>query len=89
MIDGLIEPDVWNDGTEAQWRIDALCAQTDPEIFFPNKGGSTREAKSVCARCPVAQECLEYAVATDQRYGVWGGKGRRALNRLRKMRGSE
>ena len=39
--------------TNEQWQERALCAQTDPEAFFPEKGGSTREAKKICQRCPV------------------------------------
>ncbi|QRN80660.1 MAG: WhiB family transcriptional regulator, partial [Nocardiopsis sp. BM-2018] len=41
------------------WQERALCAQTDPEAFFPEKGGSTREAKKVCQSCEVRAECLE------------------------------
>ena len=44
------------------WQERALCAQTDPEAFFPEKGGSTREAKKVCLSCDVRGECLEYAL---------------------------
>ena len=44
------------------WQERALCAQTDPEAFFPEKGGSTREAKRVCLSCEVRGECLEYAL---------------------------
>ena len=44
------------------WQERALCAQTDPEAFFPEKGGSTREAKKVCLSCDVRSECLEYAL---------------------------
>ena len=55
------------------WHERALCAQTDPEAFFPEKGGSTREAKRVCASCDVKAECLEYALANDERFGIWGG----------------
>ena len=47
---------------ELSWQERALCAQTDPEAFFPEKGGSTREAKRVCLSCEVRQECLEYAL---------------------------
>jgi len=63
--------------TAQPWAIDALCAQTDPEIFFPEKGGSTREAKQVCAACFVAAECLDYALTTGERFGIWGGLSER------------
>ena len=47
------------------WWFEGLCAQTDPELFFPEKGGSVREAKRVCAACPVRAQCLEHALAHD------------------------
>ncbi len=58
---------------EAGWQDRALCAQTDPEAFFPEKGGSTREAKKVCLTCDVRQECLEAALDNVVRLGIWGG----------------
>jgi len=70
------------DAGDLNWRDAALCAQADPETFFPEKGGSTRPAKQVCARCPVKAECLEYALATDQGFGVWGGMSERERRRL-------
>ena len=51
-----------SDAEELGWHERALCAQTDPEAFFPEKGGSTREAKRVCMACEVRAECLEYAL---------------------------
>lgn len=66
------------------WIDRALCAQTDPNAFFPEKGGSTREAKSVCQQCDVRSECLEYALGNEERFGVWGGlteRERRILKR--------
>jgi len=68
----------------AAWQASALCAQTDPEAFFPEKGGSTREAKSVCKVCEVKQECLEYALAHDERYGIWGGLSERERRKLKR-----
>jgi len=59
----------------------ALCAQTDPEMFFPEKRSSTREAKVVCSRCEVRQKCLTYALAAGERYGVWGGLSERERRR--------
>ena len=66
------------------WQERALCAQTDPEAFFPEKGGSTREAKKVCLNCEVRQECLEYALANDARFGIWGGLSERERRKLKK-----
>lgn len=69
------------------WQQSALCAQTDPEAFFPEKGGSTREAKSVCTSCEVRSECLEYALLNDERFGIWGGLSERERRRLRRTAG--
>lgn len=66
------------------WQERALCAQTDPEAFFPEKGGSTREAKKVCTGCEVRAECLEYALANDERFGIWGGLSERERRKLRR-----
>lgn len=74
----------WDDEGELGWQTDALCAQTDPEAFFPEKGGSTRDAKKVCGACNVRAECLEYALANDERFGIWGGLSERERRRLRK-----
>jgi len=64
------------------WAEDALCSETDPEIFVPEKGGSTREGKAVCAECVVRAECLGYALDTGQRFGIWGGLSERERRRL-------
>jgi WhiB family redox-sensing transcriptional regulator len=73
-----------DDDGELSWQADALCAQTDPEAFFPEKGGSTRDAKKVCGSCMVKSECLEYALENDERFGIWGGLSERERRRLRK-----
>lgn len=68
------------------WRDDALCAQVDTDAFFPGKGGSPRVAKTICGRCPVRAECLEFAIEMDITEGVWGGlsgKQRRPLRTAR------
>ena len=70
---------------EAGWQERALCAQTDPEAFFPEKGGSTREAKRVCLSCEVRAECLEYALENDERFGIWGGLSERERRRVKKQ----
>ena len=69
------------------WQDQALCAQTDPEAFFPEKGGSTREAKRICVGCEVKQECLEYALMQDERFGIWGGLSERERRRLKRKAG--
>ncbi|SEH90854.1 transcription factor WhiB [Mycolicibacterium rutilum] len=66
------------------WQERALCAQTDPEAFFPEKGGSTREAKRICQGCEVRDACLEYALAHDERFGIWGGLSERERRRLKR-----
>lgn len=66
------------------WMRDALCAEVDPEAFFPDKGGSTREAKRICVSCEVREQCLEYALSRDERYGIWGGLSERERRRIRR-----
>ncbi|GAA4712408.1 hypothetical protein GCM10023215_63920 [Pseudonocardia yuanmonensis] len=84
LIDTLVDG---QDDGEQDWQERALCAQTDPEAFFPEKGGSTREAKRICAGCEVRAECLEYALAQDERFGIWGGLSERERRRLRRAAG--
>ena len=74
-------------GDESDWHERALCAQTDPEAFFPEKGGSTREAKKICTGCEVKSECLSYALANDERFGIWGGLSERERRRLKRSVG--
>lgn len=72
---------------EIEWQESALCRQTDPEAFFPEKGASTREAKLVCSRCDVRGECLKYALDHDERFGVWGGMSERERRKLKRREG--
>jgi WhiB family transcriptional regulator, redox-sensing transcriptional regulator len=73
------------------WRASAACRSCDPELFFPigNAGPAlvqVQRAKAVCARCPVRQRCLAFALDTQQEYGIWGGcdeDERRVLYRRR------
>jgi WhiB family redox-sensing transcriptional regulator len=80
------------------WRFRAVCKDEDPELFFPigNSGPAVlqiAEAKAVCRRCPVMEQCAQWALETGQDAGVWGGldeddrrrmKRRAARNRARK-----
>jgi WhiB family redox-sensing transcriptional regulator len=71
------------------WQARGRCAETDPEAFFPEKGGSTLNAKRVCRGCEVRAECLDYALATDQRFGIWGGMSERERRRLKRGQARE
>lgn len=77
---------------ENDWRPRAACRGLDPDTFFVSDDVENRAerrereaaAKAVCARCPVVEECLAYALAAGERYGIWGGLNadeRRALKR--------
>jgi WhiB family redox-sensing transcriptional regulator len=70
---------------EASWRVNAACKGAT-DVFFPERGGDHRRAQMVCASCPVSAECLEFALNTGQKEGVWAGLGVRQLRRLRRER---
>ena len=84
-VDGLDLNDIFGLPEEQSWQERSLCAQTDPEAFFPEKGGSTREAKKICTGCEVKAECLEYALGHDERFGIWGGLSERERRRLKRL----
>ncbi len=68
------------------WRSLARCAEVDPDLFFPEIGGSVTAPKMVCRGCEVRAECLDYALEHDMQFGVWGGLSvteREALQRGR------
>jgi len=89
-VSSILQLDVILDDDSAEvgdWQDRALCAQTDPEAFFPEKGGSTREAKRICGTCEVRSECLDYALHNDERFGIWGGLSERERRRLKRRAG--
>lgn len=66
------------------WMEDAECRGLNPKMFFPERGELvSEEARAVCGECPVQRECLEYALATKERDGVWGGKSGRQRRDMR------
>lgn len=69
---------------EPDWQERALCAQTDPEAYFPDKGGNGQDAKKTCQRCEVRVECLEYALDNGERFGIWGGLSERERRKLKR-----
>jgi WhiB family redox-sensing transcriptional regulator len=71
---------------ERRWQERANCLGVDPDLFFPERGASTREAKGVCGGCEVRLECLEYALCNGEKFGIWGGLSERERRRLRRQR---
>jgi WhiB family redox-sensing transcriptional regulator len=76
----------YDDQNEAQWQDEANCLGVDPDLFFPERGASTREAKEVCRACAVRSECLEFALANGEKFGIWGGLSERERRRIRRQR---
>ena len=67
----------------APWVRLRACAGIPTGVFYPSDAGGVAYAKSICEACPVASECLQYALDNDERFGVWGGKSERQRRRLR------
>lgn len=68
------------------WQDLANCLGVDPDLFFPERGASTKEAKEVCRGCVVREDCLEYALANGEKFGIWGGLSERERRRIRRQR---
>ena len=68
------------------WQAFANCLGVDPDLFFPERGASTKEAKQVCQGCVVREDCLEYALANGEKFGIWGGLSERERRRIRRQR---
>jgi len=71
---------------ESAWQDQANCLGLDPDLFFPLRGASTREAREVCRGCTVRLDCLEVALENVEKYGIWGGMSERERRRLRRQR---
>ncbi len=69
-----------------RWQEQGNCLGVDPDLFFPERGASTKEAKEVCMGCVVRLECLEFALETNEKFGIWGGLSERQRRRLRRQR---
>lgn len=68
------------------WQDRANCLGVDPDLFFPERGASTREAKEVCRGCVVQSDCLEFALQNGEKFGIWGGLSERERRRIRRQR---
>jgi WhiB family redox-sensing transcriptional regulator len=71
---------------ELAWQDDANCKGANADLFFPERGASTRTAKGICRECQVRVECLEFAITTGEKFGIWGGMSERERRRVRKER---
>src|SRR5579864_6828015 len=67
---------------DRDWQSRANCMGVDPDLFFPERGASTREAKEVCRGCVVREDCLEFALANGEKFGIWGGLSERERRRV-------
>ncbi len=68
------------------WQESGACQGIDPDLFFPDRGASTREAKEVCKGCAVREDCLEFALVSGEKFGIWGGMSERERRRIRRSR---
>ena len=71
---------------DRSWQDYANCLGVDPDLFFPERGASTKEAKEVCRGCVVREDCLEYALQNSEKFGIWGGMSERERRRIRRAR---
>ena len=71
---------------ESSWWDYAICLGVDADLFFPDRGACTKEAKEVCRGCVVREDCLEYALSHGEKFGIWGGMSERERRRLRRQR---
>lgn len=82
--DALITAILGGRDDDTAWMHSALCAQTDPDAFFPEKGGDARPARRICAGCDVRAHCLSYALTHDERFGIWAGLSLRERRRAQR-----
>lgn len=68
------------------WQDYANCRGADADLFFPERGASTRRAKAICGACEVRVQCLEYAIVNGEKFGIWGGMSERERRRVRRER---
>ncbi len=71
---------------ELAWQDLANCRGANPDLFFPERGASTRTAKSICRECSVRDACLEFAITSSEKFGIWGGMSERERRRIRRQR---
>lgn len=82
----LIEVILYANMVDMDWQDTAFCKGANSDLFFPERGASTRAAKAMCRACSVRKECLEFAIASGQKSGIWGGFSERERRRIRRER---
>ena len=68
------------------WQDGANCTGANADLFFPERGASTRSAKAICRECEVRLDCLEFAITTGEKFGIWGGMSERERRKVRRDR---
>lgn len=71
---------------ELAWQDYANCRGADADLFFPERGASTRKAKAICGECQVRAQCLDFAIDVGEKFGIWGGMSERERRRVRRER---
>lgn len=71
---------------ELSWQDYANCRGADADLFFPERGASTRKAKAICNACEAREACLEFALTQGEKFGIWGGMSERERRRVRRDR---
>ena len=71
---------------ELSWQDYANCRGADADLFFPERGASTRKAMAICGECQVRAECLDFAIEVGEKFGIWGGMSERERRRVRRER---
>ncbi len=74
------------EGVDMSWQDFANCRGADPDLFFPERGASTRTAKQICRECSVREECLEFAIVSSEKFGIWGAMSERERRKIRRER---
>lgn len=72
---------------DLSWRLRGACRGLDPEIFYPSsEEDDIHRAKAVCDNCSVQQQCLEFALASRESEGIWGGATEKERRRILRQR---
>ncbi len=85
MLGNLIEA-LLAEGIDMAWQDFANCRGADPDLFFPERGASTRTAKGICRECSVRDDCLEFAIISSEKFGIWGALSERERRKIRRER---